>query len=255
MKEVDRRVDQVMGRDPLQWKVQHICPPCLYKTVGEPSLKFSLLACMDGNNSLKLVDSTFKAGTPRTDDRVSNSVWWLTPEQVNCFKDEVLNSQSTVCPLPCYYYNSTAFLQSAKPPINSSEFRPDARYSGNSNHSSGTNATDPLTSTITKSPEGPSTCMGVEDDDTDLDPDDENTAWLNVVEHEELAKCLDTCVNRWRNASPEARKKMYALFAIAGIFLAVCRHGHVLVICDMIRSGELYVPPPFPPLSHLQFPF
>jgi Kyakuja-Dileera-Zisupton transposase len=34
---------------------------------------------------------------------------------------------------------------------------------------------------------------------------------------------------------------MFALFAIAGIFLAVCRHGHVLVICDMIRSGELCV--------------
>jgi hypothetical protein len=32
---------------------------------------------------------------------------------------------------------------------------------------------------------------------------------------------------------------MFALFAVAGIFLAVCRHGHVLVICDMIRSGEL----------------
>ncbi|KAJ3481525.1 hypothetical protein NLJ89_g12204 [Agrocybe chaxingu] len=32
---------------------------------------------------------------------------------------------------------------------------------------------------------------------------------------------------------------MFALFAIAGIFLAVCQHGHVLVICDMIRSGEL----------------
>jgi Kyakuja-Dileera-Zisupton transposase len=34
---------------------------------------------------------------------------------------------------------------------------------------------------------------------------------------------------------------MFALFAIAGVFLAVCRHGHVLVICDMIRSGELCV--------------
>jgi hypothetical protein len=69
----------------------------------------------------------------------------------------------------------------------------------------------------------------------------EETAWLNVIEHDDLAKCLDTCVDRWRNAGPEARKKMFALFAIAGIFLAVCRHGHVLVICDMIRSGELYV--------------
>jgi hypothetical protein len=61
------------------------------------------------------------------------------------------------------------------------------------------------------------------------------------MEHDDLAKCLDTCVDRWKNAGPEARKKMFALFAIAGIFLAVCRHGHVLVICDMIRSGELYV--------------
>jgi hypothetical protein len=61
------------------------------------------------------------------------------------------------------------------------------------------------------------------------------------MEHDDLAKCLNTCVDRWRNAGPEARKKMYALFAIAGIFLAVCRHGHLLVICDMIRSGELCV--------------
>ena len=36
---------------------------------------------------------------------------------------------------------------------------------------------------------------------------------------------------------------MFALFVVAGIFLAVCHHGHVLVICDMIRSGELYVFP------------
>ena len=69
----------------------------------------------------------------------------------------------------------------------------------------------------------------------------EEFAWLNLVEHDELAKCLNTCVDRWKNAAPEARKKMYALFAIAGIFLAVCRHGHVLVVCDMIRSGELCV--------------
>jgi hypothetical protein len=32
---------------------------------------------------------------------------------------------------------------------------------------------------------------------------------------------------------------MFELFAVAGIFLVVCRHGHVVVMCDMIRSGEL----------------
>ena len=67
----------------------------------------------------------------------------------------------------------------------------------------------------------------------------EEVAWLNVNEHDDLAKCVNTCVDRWRNAGPEARKKMFVPFAVTGIFLAVCRHGHVLVICDMIRSGEL----------------
>lgn len=50
---------------------------------------------------------------------------------------------------------------------------------------------------------------------------------------------VTTCVERWRNAGPESRKKMFALFAITGVFVCICRHGHPLVICDMVRSGEL----------------
>jgi hypothetical protein len=76
-----------------------------------------------------------------------------------------------------------------------------------------------------------------------MDHADGDIAWLNLNElsstEAELQKCVNTCVERWRNAGPEARKKMFALFAISGIFLSVCRHGHVLVMCDMIRSGEL----------------
>ena len=32
---------------------------------------------------------------------------------------------------------------------------------------------------------------------------------------------------------------MFVLFTIAGIFIAVCWHGHLLVICNMVPSGEL----------------
>jgi hypothetical protein len=67
----------------------------------------------------------------------------------------------------------------------------------------------------------------------------EEFTFLNDAEDSDLSQKVADCVNRWRNAGPEARKKMFSLFAIAGIFLFVCRHGHVLVICDMIRSGEL----------------
>lgn len=73
----------------------------------------------------------------------------------------------------------------------------------------------------------------------DLNADDDDIAWLNIAEHDEVQKITDICVERWRSAGAESRKKMFALFANSGIFIAVCRHGHLLVICDMIRSGEL----------------
>ncbi|KIY48270.1 hypothetical protein FISHEDRAFT_43570 [Fistulina hepatica ATCC 64428] len=55
----------------------------------------------------------------------------------------------------------------------------------------------------------------------------------------DFAAKVDACVERWRAAGPDARKKAVELFAVAGIFITLCRHGHVLVMCDMIRSGEL----------------
>ena len=52
-----------------------------------------------------------------------------------------------------------------------------------------------------------------------------------------------TCVERWHNAGPDQRKKMFSMFAESGIFIASCRHQFNLLACDMIRSGELYVVP------------
>ncbi|KAJ6623200.1 hypothetical protein B0H10DRAFT_1786918 [Mycena sp. CBHHK59/15] len=181
IRRADARSHTALGRN-AAWYIQNVCAPCLYKTVNEAPLKYSFLGCMDGNNSLKLVDATFRASSVRPDNRASTSFRWLSPEQVDVFKDEVNNSQK-VC--------------SSSPHLD---------------------CTDSL--------------------------DNDDVAWLNVNElngdeAEELEKCLDTCVERWKAAGPEARKKMFALFAIAGIFLSVCRHGHVLVMCDMIRSGEL----------------
>ena len=49
------------------------------------------------------------------------------------------------------------------------------------------------------------------------------------------------CAEWWRNAAPEVQKKMFALFEESGIFIASCCHHMVLAVCDMIKSGELYV--------------
>ncbi|KAJ6555295.1 hypothetical protein B0H10DRAFT_2373425 [Mycena sp. CBHHK59/15] len=181
---VEARCRVALGRTGT-WYMDNVCPPCLYKTINEPYLKFSWLGAMDGNNSLKSIANEFKSGSVRSDDRLRRDVHdrWLTPEEVDLFKDEVADSQKT----------------------------------------------DPLA-----------------DPSPDAEPGDldDDVAWLNVNELEsadveELERCLNTCVDRWRAAGPDARKKMFALFAVSGIFLSVCRHGHVIVMCDMIRSGEL----------------
>jgi len=90
--EIQRHVkhtsQQALGRGP-EWDQQNVCPPCLYKIKDEPALKFSFLAAMDGNNSLKLVDSTFRSGSMRHDDRISDAPRWIKPEDVDIFKDEV----------------------------------------------------------------------------------------------------------------------------------------------------------------------
>ncbi|KAJ7129039.1 hypothetical protein C8R43DRAFT_896829 [Mycena crocata] len=47
------------------------------------------------------------------------------------------------------------------------------------------------------------------------------------------------CADRWRNMVNDVTSKMWGIFDETGIFLALCRHGFVLVVADMIRSGEL----------------
>ncbi|KAF8130815.1 hypothetical protein EV363DRAFT_221781 [Boletus edulis] len=47
------------------------------------------------------------------------------------------------------------------------------------------------------------------------------------------------CVDRWRNARADVRKKTFSVFQESGIFVATCRHRFVLLACDMIKSGEL----------------
>ncbi|KAF8120558.1 hypothetical protein EV363DRAFT_1112407, partial [Boletus edulis] len=47
------------------------------------------------------------------------------------------------------------------------------------------------------------------------------------------------CIERWRNAGSEERKRMFKVFDESGIFIACCRHRFVLAACDMVQSGEL----------------
>lgn len=47
------------------------------------------------------------------------------------------------------------------------------------------------------------------------------------------------CADRWQNMRTGLTAKMWGIFEETGLFLALCRHGFVLILVDMIRSGEL----------------
>ncbi|KAF8207400.1 hypothetical protein K438DRAFT_1904642 [Mycena galopus ATCC 62051] len=57
----------------------------------------------------------------------------------------------------------------------------------------------------------------------------------DILDPEEASACEE----RWKNLSEELTSKMWGIFDETGIFLALCRHSFVLLVADMVRSGEL----------------
>ena len=52
-------------------------------------------------------------------------------------------------------------------------------------------------------------------------------------------KAMATCVKNWKSAGDDDSKRMWAIFDESGVFMSACRHGLIMWIIDMIRSGEL----------------
>ena len=46
------------------------------------------------------------------------------------------------------------------------------------------------------------------------------------------------CANNWKAAQSDSKKRMWGVFAETGLFASACRHGFILWIADMVRSGE-----------------
>lgn len=49
----------------------------------------------------------------------------------------------------------------------------------------------------------------------------------------------DGCAERWQNMRENITSRAYGMYDETGIFPALCRHGFVLVIVDMVKSGEM----------------
>ncbi|KAJ7768412.1 hypothetical protein B0H16DRAFT_1307963 [Mycena metata] len=49
----------------------------------------------------------------------------------------------------------------------------------------------------------------------------------------------DGCSDRWQNMKESVTGKVWAMYEETGIFLSLCCHGFVLLVADMVCSGEL----------------
>ena len=65
--------------------------------------------------------------------------------------------------------------------------------------------------------------------------------WAKEVLTEEVPGYDDDnpCAEHWRNMKTELTAKMWGIFEETGLVLALCRHGFVLILVDMVCSGEL----------------
>lgn len=74
--------------------------------------------------------------------------------------------------------------------------------------------------------------LKVSSDNSEADSD-------NTVEGDEGGNAdSGPCANNWKAAQSDSKKRMWGIFAETSLFASACRHGFILWIADMIRSGE-----------------
>jgi hypothetical protein len=56
----------------------------------------------------------------------------------------------------------------------------------------------------------------------------------NVETDENLASCL-----RWKSSGPDHKKTALDIYETTSIFTSACRHGFIIKVCEMVKSGEL----------------
>ncbi|KAL7280958.1 hypothetical protein ACG7TL_005907 [Trametes sanguinea] len=85
--------------------------------------------------------------------------------------------------------------------------------------------------------------LRVDDDDTDV-PDAQQSGGetFEISEGDPTDGVPEggtPCATNWKAAAADAQKRMWGVFDETGIVACCCRHGLVLYIVDMVRSGEL----------------
>ncbi|KAI0075583.1 hypothetical protein K474DRAFT_1761098, partial [Panus rudis PR-1116 ss-1] len=86
---------------------------------------------------------------------------------------------------------------------------------------------------------GPQIVGDVSDSESD-EPDVAPTSEGDPTDGSLDDKGLEQCVKNWKSAAAEEKKKKaWGVFDETGIFASACRHGSIMWVADMVRSGEL----------------
>lgn len=204
LRRVDALVDSTLGHDTPDYRLLHSCPPCNYVLDDEQPLQHSHLLSLDGNSSLKRF-----ATRPAFDPPVFNSDYYLTPAQVDVYGQEVVHRVKKK-PAP----KGKRKKKAAEP-----EPEPDP---------------DPEPDPVDVDVEMEIAGDAQEDVVMKAGQIDAATTSASLLDD-----IVSICVERWKANAAETKKGMFDCFDEAGIFIAICRHGMVLVVCDMVQSGEL----------------
>ncbi|PPQ84634.1 hypothetical protein CVT24_007189, partial [Panaeolus cyanescens] len=81
-------------------------------------------------------------------------------------------------------------------------------------------------------------------------PDNDNDSWDTDSDDEHVShdvdasplggkSTTDSCVKNWKAARDDAKKRVLGMFDETGWFASGCRHGLILWVADMVRSGEM----------------
>ena len=170
------------------------------KLEDEPELEISRIICLDGNNSLKRMRPANDRQAAST-RTLDDTQYFLSRNDVDRFSKEVKGRQR-------------------KGP---------AVRSGDEDASEQSDDDLDLDLDLDLEPEG---------DPTDGATSETGSGDDGGVESDR-AKAIKACTTNWKAAQADEVKRMWDNFDESGIFASACRHGMVLVLADMVMSGEL----------------
>lgn len=203
----DQQVSEALQRNSPDWRIKNACPPCMYKLSDEPQLTYDLLLAIDGGNSLK----RFANAGSASNNLVFSSDYFVSPEDVAKFAKPVKEN-------------------------------PTSKKGKGKGKGKGKNAKE--------ADDGGENDEHAEDTQMELNGDgaeDGQTANEEFVVKnlpigegaDDDGHLLSSCTERWKANADDAHKKAFNCFEETGVFVCLCRHGHVLAVADMVSSGEL----------------